>query len=79
MLSSVLRSERANQVNIAIMRAFIKLREILSTHKEPALKLKRLEMKLEKHAEEIQAIFRAIAELMAPSPPKPKRPVGGSF
>ena len=76
MLSSVLRSERAIQVNIAIMRAFVKLREILSTHKELALKLKQLEMKLEKHDEEIQAIFQAIAELMAPPPQKPKYPIG---
>lgn len=76
MLSSVLRSERAIQVNIAIMRAFVKLREILSAHKELALKLKQLEMRLEKHDEEIQAIFRAIAELMSPPPEKPKRPIG---
>lgn len=76
MLSSVLRSERAIQVNIAIMRAFVKLREILSTHKELALKLKQLEMKLEKHDEEIQAIFQAIEELMAPAPQKPKHPIG---
>ncbi len=76
MLSSVLHSERAIQVNIAIMRAFVKLREILSAHKELALKLKQLEMKLEKHDEEIQAIFQAIAELMTPPPEKPKRPIG---
>lgn len=76
MLSSVLRSERAIQVNITIMRAFVMLREILSTHKELALKLKQLEMKLEKHDEEIQAIFQAIAELMAPPPQKPKHPIG---
>jgi phage regulator Rha-like protein len=76
MLSSVLHSERAIQVNIAIMRAFVKLREILSAHKELSLKLKQLEMKLEKHDEEIQAIFQAIAELMAPPPEKVKRPIG---
>ncbi len=76
MLSSVLRSERAIQVNIAIMRAFVKLRGILSAHKELALKLKQLEMKLAKHDEEIQAIFRAIAELMAPPPQEPKHPMG---
>jgi phage regulator Rha-like protein len=76
MLSSVLNSDRAIQVNIAIMRAFVKLREILSTHKELAVKLKELEMRLEKHDEEIQAIFQAIAELMAPPPEKPKHPIG---
>lgn len=63
-------------MNIAIMRAFVKLREILSAHKELALKLKQLEMKLEKHDKEIQAIFQAIAELMAPPPEKPKHPIG---
>ncbi len=78
MLSSVLRSERAIQVNIAIMRAFVKLREILSTNEELAARLRELEMKLEKHDEEIQAVFHAIAELMAPPPEKPKHPIGFS-
>jgi hypothetical protein len=73
MLSSVLNSPRAIQMNIAIMRAFVKLREILSTHKELALKLKQLEMKIEKHDEEIHAIFEAIRKLMTPSEPPKKR------
>jgi len=51
MLASVLNSEKAIQANIAIMRAFVKLREILSTHKELENKLKQLENKLEKHDE----------------------------
>ena len=76
MLSSVLNSERAIQVNIAIMRAFVKLREILSTHKELAYKLKELETKIEKHDEEIIAIFEAIRQLMAPPPEKPKPRIG---
>lgn len=76
MLSSVLHSERAIQVNIAIMRAFVRLREIFSAHKELAAKLGELEMKFEKHDKEIQAIFQAIAELMAPPQEKPKRPIG---
>ncbi len=76
MISSVLRSRRAVQVNIAVMRTFVKLREILSTHKALALKLKQLEMKVEKHDADIQAIFNAIRQLMAPPPPKPKRPMG---
>jgi phage regulator Rha-like protein len=75
MLSTVLRGDRAIQVSIAIMRAFVKLREILSTHKEIAFKLKHLETKVEKHDEEIQAIFEAIRRLMAP-PDRPKRPIG---
>jgi SpoVK/Ycf46/Vps4 family AAA+-type ATPase len=72
MLSSVINSERAVQVNIAIMRAFVKLREILSTHKELAHKLKELEGKIEKHDGEIRAIFEAIRQLMAPPPVPPK-------
>jgi phage regulator Rha-like protein len=73
MLSSVLNSERAIQVNIAIMRAFVKLRQILSTHKELAYKLKELESKIEKHDTEIQAIFEAIRQLTAiEEKPKPR-------
>lgn len=73
MLSSVLHSERAIQVNIAVMRAFVKLRQILSTHKELAYKLSELEKRIEKHDEEIKAIFDAIRQLMKPLPEKPKR------
>jgi phage regulator Rha-like protein len=76
MLSSVLNSERAIQVNIAIMRAFVKLRHILSNNKELAHKLKELEGKIEKHDAEIQAIFEAIRQLMAPLPEPPKRRIG---
>ena len=75
MLSTVLRSARAIQMNIAIMCAFVKLREILSTHKELSLKLSQLENKVENHDEEIQAIFDAIRQLMV-VPEKPKRPIG---
>ena len=75
MLSSVLHSERSVQVNIAIMRAFVKLRKILSTHKELAHKLEQLERKIEKHDEEIHTIFEAIRQLMAPLE-KPKRRIG---
>jgi len=63
MLSSVLNSERAILVNIAIMRAFVKLREILSTHKELAQRLSELEGKFEKHDVEIQTVFEAIRQL----------------
>jgi hypothetical protein len=75
MLSGVLRSKRAIQVNIAIMRAFVKLRQILSTHKELAHKLSQLEKKIEDHDEEIKAIFDAIRRLMA-GPEKPKKKIG---
>jgi hypothetical protein len=73
MLSSVLNSERAIHVNIAIMRAFVKLREILSINKELAHKLVLLERKIEKHDEEIKLIFDAIRQLMSPPEPKRKR------
>ena len=76
MLSSILNSNRAIEVNIVIMRAFVKLREILSTHKELAHKLKALEGKVEKHDDEIYAIFEAIRQLMTPPPEPPKRRIG---
>ncbi|MDD5436383.1 MAG: ORF6N domain-containing protein [Candidatus Omnitrophica bacterium] len=76
MLSTVLRSKRAIHVNISIMRAFVKLRQILSTHKELAHKLSELERKIEKHDEDICAIFEAIRQLMAPPPQPPKRRIG---
>ena len=60
MLSGVLNSERAIQVNIAIMRTFVKLREMLSSNKELAHKLTLLENRIEKHDGEIKAIFNAI-------------------
>jgi len=76
MLSSVLNSERAIQVNIAIMRTFVKLKQILSMNKELAHKLAELERKIEKHDVDIQAIFDAIRRLMAPPPIKPKPQIG---
>ncbi len=72
MLSSVLHSPRAVQVNIAIMRAFVKLREILATHRELARRLDELESKYDK---QFRAVFDAIRELMTP-PPKPRRRIG---
>ena len=75
MLSGVLQSKRAIVVNVAIMRAFVKLRKTLSAHKELAYKLNQLEHKIEKHDEEIQSIFKAIRQLMLP-PEKSKRKVG---
>lgn len=73
MLSSVLNSKRAILANIAIMRTFVKLREILSTHKELAHKLSQLERKIEKHDGEIKTIFDAIRQLMAPSKKRYRR------
>ena len=75
MLSTVLNSERAVQVNIAIMRTFVKLRQIFSTHKELAYKLQKLEDKFGQHDKQIRAIFEAIRQLMAP-PRSSKREIG---
>ena len=76
MLSSVLRSERAVAVNIAIMRAFVKLREIMTTHKDLARKIESLERKYADHDHEIQVIFKAIKKLLEPLPIPPKRQIG---
>ncbi len=67
MLSSVLKSERAVKVNIAIMRAFVKLRAALETNRELAQKFTELEKRVGKHDEEIGAIIEAIRQLMRPA------------
>jgi hypothetical protein len=72
MLSSVLNSEQAIKINIAIMRAFVKIREMLSSNKELAHKLTLLENRIERHDGEIKAIFGAIRQLMAPPDTKKK-------
>lgn len=75
MLSGILRSKRAVQVNIAIMRAFVKLRTILSSHKELAQKFKELEQKVVVHDVEIQHIFDAIRKMVEPEV-KPTKRIG---
>lgn len=72
MLSSVLNSERAVLVNIAIMRAFVRLREILATHKDLARKLQEME---KKYDTQFKVVFDAIRKLMAPPAPH-RRPIG---
>ena len=69
MLSSVLHSKRAVQVNIEIMRAFVRLRQMLSSHKELARKLAALE---KKYDAQFKIVFDAIRQLM--TPPDTKRP-----
>lgn len=76
MLSSVLNSERAIQVNIAIMRAFVKLKEFLLTHKELADKVAELEQKFGVHDKSIQVIFETIKKLLEPPPVEEKRITG---
>jgi len=75
MLSSVLNSDRAVKVNIAIMRAFVKLHQIPETNRELAKKFSELEQRVGEHDEEIDAILEAIRQLMAP-PDRPRREIG---
>jgi hypothetical protein len=83
MLSSVLKSDRAIAVNIAIMRAFVRLRETLALRKELIVKLADLERKIAGHDESIRTLFEAIRQLMTPSrvpssgpPERSRRPIG---
>jgi len=75
MLSSVLRSERAIQVNIAIMRIFVRMKEALVAHKELDQRLSELERKIEGHDEHIRTLFDAIRQLMNP-PVEPWKQIG---
>jgi hypothetical protein len=75
MLSSVLRSEHAVQVNVTIMRAFVSLRRMLATNETFARKLAELERKMQSHDTSIRTLFDAIRELAAP-PVKPRREIG---
>ena len=72
MLSSVLRSKRAIQVNIAIMKTFVRLRELMATHRDLAEKLAALESKYDA---QFRGVFDAIRGLMAPSA-RPRRRIG---
>lgn len=76
MLSSVLNSPQAIAVNIEIMRAFVRLREMLASNKELAKKLEELERKLQTHDQAITGILHAIRELMTPPEPPKKRRIG---
>jgi len=73
MLSGVLRSKRAIHLNIAIMRAFVKLREFAASHKTLATKLEQLERKVGGHDGQIRSLFDAIRQLMEPPTPKSRR------
>jgi hypothetical protein len=75
MLSSVLNSERAIQVNIQIMRIYAKLRGMIMAHKDVLLQLEKLENRLDKHDEGFQIVFRHLRELLNP-PSEPRRKIG---
>ena len=70
MLSSVLRSERAVQVNIQIMRAFVRLRQLIGSHESLRRKVEAIERNLAKYDDQFQVVFNAIREFMKPPAPK---------
>jgi hypothetical protein len=75
MLGNVLKSSRAVEVSLIVVRAFVQLREMLSTHKELALKLEELERKTSSHDQAIAGIIDAIRSLMK-SPAESSNPIG---
>ncbi len=75
MLSGVLKSKRARDVNVSIMRTFVRMRKLLETHKELATQFKKLESRLDKNDEAIETIFEAIRQLMQPPNP-PRKKIG---
>jgi phage regulator Rha-like protein len=75
MLSSVLKSKRAIEVNIAIMRAFVKMREIMAANKEFSEKLKIIEKHLAEHDDQFRVVFEAIKQLLKEDE-KPKKRIG---
>jgi hypothetical protein len=72
MAANVLKSDRAVRMSVQVVRAFVKLREMLAGHKELAQKLRELEHRVAKHDDDIEGIVIAIRQLMAPPDP-PKR------
>ena len=75
MLSSVLNSEKAAQVNIAIMRVFLKLREMLMTNSALVLRLERIDRTVERHDGKIWDLYRIVTRFSA-AKKKPKGPIG---
>jgi hypothetical protein len=76
MLSSVLKSDRAVHMNILIMRAFVRLRQILATHKDLARAIEDMQRRQEEQGEQITAIIETINQLLLPEPVPPKRRIG---
>ncbi len=75
MVATVLNTQRAVEVSLYVVRAFVKLRELLASNKELAAKLNELEHKLESHDQAIAGLINAIRELMRP-PEIKQRPIG---
>jgi len=73
MLASVLNSERAIETSIFVVRAFVRMREILTVHKELARKITEIERRVTGHDEDVKALIAAIRQLMQPPSPKKRR------
>ena len=71
MLSSVLRSKRAVEINILIMRAFVRMRELLYSDKNLALKVEKLERQMEKQGKSLQQVIQVVSQLLEQPKPKP--------
>ena len=76
MAASVLNSPRAVEASVFVVRAFVRMREIMGQHKEPAGKIAELENKIGDHDRQFGILFRAIKDLMDPSPPPQTRQIG---
>lgn len=76
MLSSVLNSERAIQVNVAVMRAFVRLRKFLVNHEELGKSLRKLEIRMNRKDSEVRIIFEAIRRLIGDNDPGQARRIG---
>jgi hypothetical protein len=76
MAASVLNTPRAVEVGVYVVRTFVKLRALLTAHKELAHKLAELERKVAGHDESIRSLVAALRQLMEAPPPKPRRPIG---
>lgn len=76
MLGNILKSDRAVEMSLMVVRTFVHLRELVSTHKELSQKFDQLERKVGAHDKAIAEIINAIRQLMAPGTPTQKRPIG---
>lgn len=76
MLSNVLKSKKAVAVSLRLIEIFVKMRNMLSVHKEMLLKIEQLENKVGSHQEEIQIIFASLRQLLKSEPKKPSRRIG---
>jgi hypothetical protein len=76
MAATILNTARAVEMSLYVVRAFVRLREMVAANKELAQKLDELERRLDNHDQAIVEIVQAIRELMAPPEPKPQRKIG---